>query len=79
MINKNRLSSYILFLGFALVGIFISLKFFHSFVNSSFFLALVTFFVGGIAIFLYLIQKINKKRDASRIILQEIRRAEDII
>lgn len=79
MINKNRLSSYILILGFILVIIFISLEFFDSFVNSNFFLALITLIVGGIAIYLYLIEKRNKKRDAAKIILQEVRRAEDII
>ena len=79
MINKNRLSSYILLFGFVVFGIFVSLKFFYIFVNSNFFLALVTLIVGGVAIFLYLIQKINRKRDAARIIVQEIRRAEDII
>jgi len=79
MINKNRLSLYILLFGFVILGIFISLKFFYLFVNSNFFLAFVTLLVGGIAIMLYLVQKINKKRDAARIIVQEIRRAEDII
>ncbi|PIU80466.1 MAG: hypothetical protein CO140_00800 [Candidatus Moranbacteria bacterium CG_4_9_14_3_um_filter_40_7] len=79
MINKNRLSSYILFVGLLVLSIFISLKFFHLFVNSNFFLALVTLMVGGVAISLYLVQKSNRKRDAARIIVQEIRRAEDII
>lgn len=79
MVNKNRLSLYILLFGFVILGIFISLKLFYSFVNSNFFLALVTLVVGGVAIMLYLVQKINKKRDAARIIVQEIRRAEDII
>lgn len=77
--NKNKASFYILLLGLIILGIFISLRFFYSFVNSSFFFALVTLFVGGIAISLYLIQKRNRKRDAARIIIQEIRRAEDII
>lgn len=79
MINKNRLSFYILLFGFIILGIFISFRSYYSFVNSNFFLALVTLFVGGIAISLYLIQKRNRKRDAARIIIQEIRRAEDII
>lgn len=65
--------------GFIILGIFISLKFFNAFVNSNFFLALVTLIVGGIAISLYLVQKSNRKRDSARIIVQEIRRAEDII
>lgn len=50
-----------------------------SFFNSSFFIALVTFFVGGFAIFLYKRQKSDAKRDAAKIILQEIRRAEGVI
>lgn len=79
MINKNRISLYILLFGLIILSIFISLEFFSLFVNSNFFLALVTLVVGGIAIFLYLVQKINRKRDAARIIVQEIRRAEDII
>lgn len=79
MINKNKLSFYILSFGFIIFCIFISLKFFKEFINSNFFLALVTLTVGGVAICLYLMQKRNKKRDAARIIVQEIRRAEDII
>lgn len=47
--------------------------------QSNFFLALTTFFVGGFAIYLYIKQKEDTKRDAAKIILQEIRRAEDII
>jgi len=79
MINKNKVSSYILISGIVVLGIFISLRFFDLFVNSNFFLALVTLVVGGIAIYLYLVQKRNEKRDAAKIIIQEIRRAEDII
>jgi hypothetical protein len=47
--------------------------------NSNFALAVVTLVVGGIAIYLYISQKRENKRDAARIIVQEIRRAEDII
>ncbi len=39
-------------------------------------LGLVTFIVGALAIYLYLAQKKDKKRDAARLILQEIRYAE---
>lgn len=42
-------------------------------------LGLVTLIVGGFAICLYFKQKNDTKRDAARIIIQEIRRAEDII
>lgn len=79
MINKNKLSSYILILGLIVLVVFTSLNFLNSFVNSNFFLALVTLGVGSFAIVLYLVQKNNKKRDAAKIILQEVRRAEDII
>ncbi len=47
--------------------------------NSSFFSATITFLVGSLAIYLYIKQKVDAKRDAARIIIQEIRRAEDII
>lgn len=40
---------------------------------------LITIIVGGIAIGLYLIQRRDAKRDAAKIIIQEIRRAEQII
>ncbi len=49
------------------------------FFNSSFFIALTTFTVGALAFVLYKKQKRDVKRDAAKIILQEIRRAEDII
>lgn len=79
MINKNKLSFYILLSGVIVFGIFVALAFFNQFVNSNFFLALATLVVGSVAISLYLIQKDHRKRDAARIIVQEIRRAEDII
>jgi len=50
-----------------------------SFLNSNFLLALTTLVVGGFAIYLYLKQKKDKKRDAARLILQEIRYAEQQI
>jgi len=50
-----------------------------SFLNSNFFLALTTLVVGGFAIYLYLKQKEDKKRDAAKLILQEIRYAEQKI
>ncbi len=48
-------------------------------VDSNFFMALSTLLVGFGAIYLYISQRIDSKRDAARIIVQEIRRAEDII
>lgn len=41
--------------------------------------AFVTFLVGILVVYLYVKQKEDTKRDAAKIILQEIRRAEDII
>lgn len=50
-----------------------------SFLNSNFFVGFTTFIVGGFAIYLYKRKNADSKRDAAKIILQEIRRAEDII
>jgi hypothetical protein len=50
-----------------------------TFFNSNIFVGLSTIFVGGFAIILYIAQRSQAKRDAAKIILQEIRRAEDII
>lgn len=47
--------------------------------DSNFFVALVTLLVGSFAIFLYIKQKIDYKRDAAKLILQEIRYAEQKI
>ena len=49
------------------------------FFNSNFFVALITLAVGGSAIFLYIEQKIDHKVKAARLILQEIRYAEQQI
>ena len=49
------------------------------FFNSNFFVGLVTLFVGVFAICLYIKQRVDKKRDAARLILQEIRYAEQQI
>lgn len=49
------------------------------FLNSSFFLALVTFSVGGLAIFIYKKQKTDYKKGAASLILQELRYAEQLI
>lgn len=50
-----------------------------NFLNSNFFIALVTFCVGSFAIYLYVKQKRDYKRDAAKLILQEIRYAEQKI
>lgn len=49
-----------------------------SFFNSSFFVALVTLLVGIIAIRLYILQQLDQKSDAAKLILQEIRYAEQV-
>jgi len=46
------------------------------FLNSNFFIALITLIVGGFAIGLYIKQKRDYKRDVASLILQEIRYAE---
>ncbi|HEY4504312.1 MAG TPA: hypothetical protein VJI73_00900 [Candidatus Paceibacterota bacterium] len=50
-----------------------------SFLDSNFFIALTTSFVGSLAIYLYYRQKREYKRDAALLILQEIRYAEQQI
>src|SRR3989338_6744253 len=47
------------------------------FLNTDIFVSLSTLLVGGIAIYLYLKGKKDHKRDAARLILQEIRYAEE--
>ncbi|MDP2638676.1 MAG: hypothetical protein Q8P06_00700 [Candidatus Azambacteria bacterium] len=49
------------------------------FLDSNFFVGFVTLIVGGFAIFLYFKQKEDKKREIARLILQEIRYAEDML
>ena len=49
------------------------------FFNSNFFGGFATILTGAVAIFLYYWERRNKKRDAAKIIVQEIRRAEDLI
>lgn len=49
-----------------------------AFVNSEFFIALVTLLVGTIAIFLYIKQRRDNKSDSAFLILQEIRYAEQV-
>lgn len=50
-----------------------------SFFNSNFFISLVTIAVGCVAFFLYKKQKKDQKKDAAKLILQEIRYAEQQI
>lgn len=53
--------------------------FYPGLINSGSFMALITLLVGSFAIYLYLKQKQDYKRDAANIILMEIRNAEDCI
>lgn len=76
---KDRASFYILFLGISVGLSFVLYKKYPALVNSNAFVSFSTLLVGGFAIFLYLKQRKDQKRDTARIILQEIRRAESII
>lgn len=49
------------------------------FISANVYATLVAYAVGTYALYLYIRQKEDAKRDAAKIILQEIRRAEDII
>ncbi len=77
--TKNELSFYIL-----LIGIFFGIsyylyKFHGTFINSNALISFVTLIVGSVAIFLYLKQKSDTKAQAARVLLLEIRTAEDRI
>ena len=50
-----------------------------TFLNSTFFAGIATILTGIVAILLYYWEQRKKKRDAAKIIIQEIRRAEDLI
>lgn len=50
-----------------------------NFLNSSFFSGIATMLTAIVAILLYYWEQRKKKRDAAKIIIQEIRRAEDLI
>lgn len=80
---KNSISVWILVLVAIGSGLYITydryFKSFGEFINSNFFIALITLLVGGIAIFLYLKQKWDTKIQAARVLLIEIRTAEDRI
>lgn len=77
--NKNLISTIILAAG-VLTGLLYFLYQKHNtFINSNFVNWTVTLAVGTIAIIIYVVQKIDNKRDAARTILQEVRRAEKII
>lgn len=77
--SKDKISFFILTLGIFLCAVYYLFNFQKEFATSNFFLAIVTLVVGGFAIYLYLMQKIDSKKSAAKIIVQEIRRAEDIM
>lgn len=77
--DKNLVSTIILIGGAIIFILYIAFKNLKFFVNSNFFLALVTLLVGSVAISLYIFQKRARKRDAANIILMEVRYAESAI
>jgi len=50
-----------------------------NFLNSNLLISIITFLVGSFAIYLYIKQKIDHEKDAAKLILQEIRYAEQQI
>lgn len=73
---KDAISFYILVLGIGIsAGYFLYVKL-NIFATSNFFSGIITLVVGSVAIYLYLRQKIDFKRDNASIILMEIRHAE---
>jgi hypothetical protein len=50
-----------------------------NFLNSNLLISIITFLVGGFAICLYIKQKVDHEKDAAKLILQEIRYAEQQI
>lgn len=73
----NRYFSWkIVVFGFVLIASWYFYKRYPAIANSSFLTASVTLLVGGVAIYIYLKQRRDTKRDAAKLILQEIRYAE---
>lgn len=62
-----------------ILGIWFSYSYFPTETKTNVLTVFVTFLVGILVVYLYIKQKEDAKRDAAKIILQEIRRAEDII
>lgn len=61
------------------IGVVLSFYYFPTETKINILMAFVTFLVGILVVYLYIKQKEDTKRDAAKIILQEIRRAENII
>lgn len=80
---KNKIANSIIFIAIAFgVGFFIKdipLEKIIKFFDSNFFVAVIAAIVGTSAIYLYITQKNDKKRDAANIVLMEIRHAEKMI
>ncbi len=77
--TKNEISFYVLVLGIFFALSFYLYKFHYSVINSTAFSSFVMLLVGSIAIFLYLKQKSDAKVQAARVLLLEIRTAEERI
>ena len=75
---KNYYPLFALILIFIL-GIWFSYSYFPTETKANALIAFITFLVGILVVYLYIKQKEDTKKDAAKIILQEIRRAEDII
>lgn len=76
-INKNELSFCILVVSFLSFFGYYLYKFHYNIINSTAFSSFVTLLVGSIAIGLYLKQKSDSKEQAARVLLLEIRTAEE--
>lgn len=79
MTNINPYKSFFTTILFFVGMLTIIYLYFPKFFDSDFSVALVTFLVGVLVIYLYIKQQEDNKKDAAKIILQEIRRAENII
>ncbi len=77
--GKNEISFYILLAGVSLALGYYLYKFHYSLINSNAFSSFIMFLVGSIAIFLYLKQKSDTRVQAARVLLIEIRTAEERI
>ncbi len=75
--RKNEISFYILLAGIFLVLGYYLYKFHYSLINSNAFSSFVMLLVGSVAIFLYLKQKSDTRVQAARVLLIEIRTAEE--
>lgn len=77
--TKNEISFYVLLSGAFLVLSYYLYRFHYLLINSTAFSSFVMLLVGSIAIFLYLKQKSDTKIQSARVLLLEIRTAEERI